>query len=164
MDRFTESASTLEHVLKVERSYKCGNSESYRAPQGTGTVRSLPATILVAFLAAAPCAVPRPVAPALTLTEVVALSRKTTNATNESPDFRRVVRQNGQAPILRLPPPLLELEPVIELGDLDFYDSFDLLPASVPTDVFEAYVTTTQAEPSMKDLDAESFYIIDDLV
>lgn len=164
MDRFTESASTLEHVLEVERSYKCVNTESYRAPQSTGTGRSLPATILVALLAAAPCAVPRLVAPALTLTEVAALSKKTAAATNESADFRDLVRQHGHAPILRLPPPLLELEPVIELGDLDFYDSFDLLPACVPTDVFEAYVTTTQAEPSLKDLDAESFYVIDDLV
>lgn len=164
MDRFTESASTLEHVLKVERSYKCVDSPRYQVPQSAGMGLNLPVTILAAILAAAPCSMPRPVTPTLTLTEVAALSKKTTDATNESPDFRRVVRQHGQAPILRLPPPLLELEPIIELGDLDFYDSLDLLPASVPTDIFEAYVTTSRAEPSMKDLDAESFYVIDDLV
>jgi hypothetical protein len=166
MDRFSESDSalTLEQVFTVERSYQGLDSSARYQSQG-GPSRGLTGTVLATLIAGMSCGVPVPPS-TITLTQVMALSNKTMEATTESALFRQVVRhQLGKATPHILPPPNLVLEPAIELGDYDFYDAIDMVPANVPTDMVEVYITeSVWSEPWEKDLDTEPSYAIDELV
>lgn len=165
MNRFSESDSalTLEQVFNVERSYQSLNNTARYQSQG-GVGRGLTGTVLATLIAGMSCGVPVPPSP-ITITQVVALSHKTMEATTESALFRRVVRQSCKATPPVLPPSALILEPAIELGDYDFYDAIDMEPATALTDMVEVYITeSVWSEPWEKDLDTEPSYATDDWI
>ena len=92
MDRISTDY-TVEQLLNVERSYYYENPTRDRVAASAGSGRTLPIKIFAAMMAVAPCTLPKDSSPALSITEIAALTQRAQDDTTESSDFRQFVRE-----------------------------------------------------------------------